>query len=112
MLIRYAMLIVLSSLISAFSQIMLKKAAQKEYSSKLKEYLNPLVICAYGIFVLCTLLTMYALKVVPLSMSPILEASGYIFISVLSYIFFHETLTKKQLCGMMLVLAGIVIYSL
>ncbi len=55
---------------------------------------------------------MYALKVVPLSMSPILEASGYIFVAILSYIFFKEKLTKKQFLGMALIIIGIVIYTL
>lgn len=108
----YSCIMVGSALISSFSQILLKKSAQKNYSSKLKEYLNPLVIFAYGLFFLCTLISMYALKVIPLSMSPILEASGYIFVAVLSYIFFKEKLTKRQLLGMMLIISGIVIYTL
>lgn len=45
-----------------------------------KEYLNPLVIIAYILFFGTTFISMYALKVVPLSMAPILEASGYIFL--------------------------------
>ncbi|MCM1299440.1 MAG: EamA family transporter [Firmicutes bacterium] len=108
----YSCIMVASALISSFSQIMLKKSAQKTYPSKIREYLNPLVIFAYGLFFLCTLISMYALKVVPLSMSPVLEASGYIFVAVLSYIFFKERLTKRQLLGMALIISGIVIYTL
>lgn len=55
---------------------------------------------------------MYALKVVPLSMSPILEASGYIFVAILSFAFFKEKLTKKQLIGMGMIIGGIVVYTL
>lgn len=108
----YSLIMVGSTLISSFSQIMLKKSAQKTYPSRIKEYLNPLVITAYGLFFGCTLLSMYALKVVPLSMSPILEASGYIFVAVLSFVFFKEKLTKKQLIGMCLIIGGIVVYTL
>lgn len=108
----YSCIMVGSVLLSSFSQILLKKSAQKQYPSKLKEYLNPLVVFSYGLFFLCTLITMYALKVVPLSMSPILEATGYIFVAILSYIFFKEKLTKKQLLGMILIISGIVIYTL
>lgn len=108
----YSCIMVGSVLLSSFSQILLKKSAQKQYPSKLKEYLNPLVIFSYGLFFLCTLIAMYALKVVPLSMSPILEATGYIFVAILSYIFFKEKLTKKQLLGMILIISGIVIYTL
>lgn len=39
-----------SVLISSFSQVLLKIAANKKYDSRIKEYLNPIVITAYGIF--------------------------------------------------------------
>ena len=108
----YSLIMVSGSLIASVSQIMLKKSAQKQYPSKLKEYLNPLVIIAYILFFGTTFISMYALKVVPLSMGPILEASGYIFVAVFSYIFLKERMTKKQLFGMALIIIGIVFYSL
>lgn len=108
----YSLIMISGSLIASVSQIMLKKSAEKQYPSRLKEYLNPLVITAYILFFGTTFISMYALKVVPLSMSPILEASGYIFVAILSYIFLKEKMTKKQLLGMALILTGIVVYSL
>ena len=74
--------------LSAISQIMLKKSTQKKYPNKIKEYFNPLVIIAYIIFIGTLLISIYSLKILPLSMTPILEASGYIFVAILSYIFF------------------------
>ncbi len=108
----YSVIYVTGVLISAFSQIMLKASAGRKYKSRIKEYLNPLVITAYAIFFGCTLISMYALKVVPLSMSPVLEGTGYIFVTVLSFLFFKERLTIRQLAGMALVLGGIVIFAL
>ncbi len=108
----YSGIMLVSILISSVSQIMLKKSAQKKYPSKLKEYLNPMVIIAYGLFFGCTLITMYSYKVVPLGMAPVLEAAGYIFVAVLSYIFLKEKLTKRQLIGMALIIGGIVVYNL
>ena len=64
-------LLLLSVFISSVSQIILKKAADKTYESTLKEYMNPMVIGAYGLFFCSVILTMLALKHVPLSMSPI-----------------------------------------
>ena len=95
----YSCIMLGSVLISSFSQIMLKKSTQKTYESKIKEYFNPFVIIAYGLFFGCTLISMYALKVVPLSMSPILEASGYIFVAILSYIFFQGKAEQKTAIG-------------
>ena len=67
--------------------------------------------CVWAVFLLY-LLSLFALKVVPLSMSPILESSGYIFVSILSYMFLKEKLTGRQILGIALIIAGIAIYTL
>lgn len=108
----YSLIMLAGVITSSVSQVLLKKSARKVYGSKLREYLNPLVIIAYGLFFGCTLITVYALKVVPLSTAPVIEASGYIFVAVLSYIFFKEKLTRTQLVGMGLILAGIAVYCI
>lgn len=108
----FSCVFVLSVLISSISQIMLKKSADKVYDNPLKEYLNPFVITAYGLFFISTLITVFAYKYVPLSSGPILESSGYIFVAVLGYIFLKERFTKKKVIGMLLILVGIAIFSL
>lgn len=108
----YCLIMTIGVLITSVSQIMLKKSAEKQYENKIREYLNPLVIIAYVLFFLTTLISVYSLKVVPLSMSPIIESVGYIFVAVLSYIFLKEKMTRKQVIGMVLIIAGIVVYSL
>ena len=105
-------ILLLSVFISSVSQIILKKAAGKTYDSTLKEYLNPMVIGAYGMFFCSVILTMIALKYVPLSMSPILESTGYIFVSVMGYFFLKEKFSKRKLEGFALILDGIVIFNL
>ena len=101
-----------SVFISSVSQILLKKAANRTYETPLKEYLNPLVVGAYGLFFCSVILKMLALKYVPLSMSPILESTGYIFVSVMGYIFLKEKFTRRKLCGFALILAGVIIFNL
>ena len=97
-------ILLFSVFISSVSQILLKKAANRTYESPLKEYLNPLVIGAYGMFFCSVILTMLALKYVPLSMSPILESTGYIFLK--------EKFTKRKLAGFALILAGVIIFNI
>lgn len=99
-------------LVSSASQILLKISAKKQYDSKLKEYLNPLVIISYVLFFGCTLVSMYALKVVPISMSPLLEATGYIFVAIMSVIFLKEKMKKKQVIGIILIIIGIGVFTL
>ena len=102
--------LLISVFISSVSQILLKKAANRIYKNPLAEYLNPLVIGAYAMFFGSVILTMIALKYVPLSMSPILESTGYIFVSVLGYIFLKERFSRRKLFGFALILCGIMIF--
>lgn len=105
-------ILLISVFISSASQILLKKAANRVYANPLKEYLNPLVMGAYAMFFGSMILTMLALKYVPLSMSPILESTGYIFVSVLGYFFLKERFSRRKLAGIALILAGIAIFSM
>lgn len=99
-------------IISAFAQILLKKSAMIQRESKIKEYLNVKTIIAYGIFFSATLCSVYAYKYVPLSMGPILGTTEYIFIAILSYFFLKEKISKKKLLGLIIIICGILIYSL
>lgn len=101
-----------SVLISSISQILLKKSADKTYDSKLKEYLNPLVIIAYCMFFCSMLITMYCYRFVDVSAGPILESAGYIFVAVLGAIFLKEKFTPKKVIGMVVLFCGIALFSL
>lgn len=62
----------------------------------MKEYLNPMVIFAYAMFVGTTFLSIIAYRGIPLSMGPILEATSYIYVTVFGVKIFHERLNKKE----------------
>lgn len=108
----YSLIYVSAVFISAVSQIMLKISAKKQYDSKLREYMNPIVIIAYGLFFGCTLITMLAYTKVPLSLGQILESSGYIFVTILGTTILKERLTRKKLLGMVIILVGILVFTL
>ena len=108
----YAVLMLLGTFISSVAQVMLKKAAQKQYASFWQEYLNPRVIIAYAIFFGASLLAVFAYRAVPLSMGPILEATGSIYVTVFGVLIFHEKLNAKKIVALALILVGIVVYSL
>lgn len=107
----YALLALVAVFISAISQVLLKKAAQKKYDSLLKEYLNVPVITAYGIFFIATVLTVLAYRGIPLSMGGVLEATGYIYVTFFGWKIFNEKITKKKIAALVLIIAGICVYS-
>ena len=108
---KYIALWMFSVIISSFSQILLKAAANKTYPDRLHEYLNPLVIGAYGIFFISTLLTLTALRYVPYRYSSVIEATSYIFIPVFGYLILREKITLRRVSGILIILAGIGIFS-
>ncbi len=108
----FSLIFIFGVFISSASQIILKKAAQKEYPNKIREYLNARVIFAYIIFFGATLCSIWAYTVIPLSLGPILESAGYIFVAVLSWLFLKERITKKKMLGLSIIIVGIIIYSL
>lgn len=106
-----SLILFLGVTISSISQVMLKKAALKTYNSRIKEYLNPLVVFAYVLFILTTVTSILAYKGIPLSMGPILESSGYIYVTVFGVKIFGEKINKKKILALALILVGIAVYS-
>lgn len=107
----YASILLFGVFISSISQVMLKKAAIKAYDSRIREYLNPLVVSAYTIFIISTLLSIVAYKGIPLSMGPVLEATSYIYVTFFGVKLFNEKMNRRKLIALGLVIAGILVYS-
>jgi small multidrug resistance pump len=105
----YIIIFLISVLISAISQLLLKKSANRQHKSKIKEYLNPFVLAAYFMFFGSTLLTVFAYKGVPLTLGPILESTGYIFVAVLSTVFLKEKMTQRKIAGNILIVLGVIV---
>ena len=89
---KFAILILIGTFISSVSQVLLKKSAMKTYSS--------------------TLLSVMAYRGIPLSMGPILEATSYVYVTIFGARIFHETVDKRKLTGLCLIICGILVYSL
>ena len=110
--ITYSLIMLISVLISSVSQIGLKISSNKKYNSFFKEYLNPWVIISYVLFFATTLTTIFAMRVIPISRAMILESAGYVFVTILSYFILKERCSTKKIFGILLILLGVIIYSL
>lgn len=99
----------ITPLLSAVSQLILKKAADNPKLTGLRAYLNVPVILAYGLFFGCMLLNVVALRTLDLTVASVLEASSYIYVMVLSWLFLKEKITKRRLLGNLIIIVGIVL---
>lgn len=98
-------------MVSSISQVILKKSANKSHENLKKEYLNIRVVGAYGLFFLATLITITAYRGLPLSLGLALESTGYVFVSILSYLFLKEKMNKIQILGIFLIVGGVIIFA-
>ena len=99
----------LTPLISAASQLMLKKAADNPAYTGVRFYVNPLVIAAYALFFGCMVANVFALRTLDLTVASVLEASGFLYVMVLGALFLGEKITARKLIGNTLIVLGIVV---
>jgi small multidrug resistance pump len=110
--IKYVLIAMFSGVLSAFSQILLKKSSGIERDSKMKEYFNPYVIGGYGITFTCMVLMVIAYKGLPFKYGAILESLVYLYVMILSRIFFKEELTAKHIIGNLIIVCGVAVFSI
>lgn len=110
--IKYSMLVLLGTFISAVSQVLLKKSAVKTYENRISEYINPFVITAYALFFSATLLSVAAYRVIPLSLGTVLESTSYLYVTLFGKWFFSEKITVKKILSLAMIIGGIIIFSI
>ena len=107
----YSLILLFAIFISALSQVILKKESMKDHNSISEDYLNFNVIFAYILFVGTTLIAILAYKVVPLSLGAVLDTTNYFWITIFGVIIFIECITKRKALALILIIAGIIIFS-
>ena len=98
--------------VSSIAQILLKSSAKIERESFIKEYLNRLVVIGYLMLFASMCIGIIAYRVVPLKYGAIIESLGYVFVMLLSAGFLKEKITRRKFIGNIIIILGIVIFSL
>lgn len=98
--------------VASVSQMLLKKAANNTYKSHIKEYLNVWVICGYGLMVVSTLCAIFAYRGLEYKYGPAIESLGFVFVLIMSNIFYKEKITKIKIIGNILIIIGVLVFCL
>ena len=107
----YKLLVILAVFAAAGAQMLLKQGAKKEYPSFWKQYLNPWVIGGYGIMGVSLLLNIYCLSHgVQVKEVSIIESLGYLFVPMLSWLFFKEKITWRKAGAIAVIMMGVVVF--
>ncbi len=105
-------LYVLAVFLASFAQTLLKLNANKAYIYKKNEFINILVLSAYGLFVISMLLTNLALRSMLYKYSMIMEGLSYISVLVLAKVVLKEKVTAKTWIGNGIIIIGIAIFNI
>ena len=107
----YYLLVILSVLSAAGAQMLLKQGARKNYASYWRQYLNLWVIGGYGIMGASLLLNIFCLSHgVQVKEVSIIESSSYLFVPVLSWLIFKESITWSKAGAIAVIMAGVVVF--
>lgn len=108
----YVLSAVAGVIIASFSQVLLKKGAMRPHISFIRDYLNAPVIIGYAMMFLSVLAAMFAYRGLPMMTVPIIEALGFVLVPVLSFFFFKEKFTRSKFVGIVIIIAGVIIYNI
>ena len=109
---KFILLMFILTFFSALSQLLLKLSANEKHEGRFGEYLNVKVITAYVIFAAVLLLNTYAYTKVNLKYGPVIDTFTYVFVLLLSVLVLREKLTKWKLLGNLMIIAGVLLYSM
>lgn len=104
-------LVVFDVLIAALAQMLLKSSSIDHHKSFIFEYLNPKVIGAYSIMVLSLVLNIYALNHgVLLKELSTIESLSYMFVPLLSFLFFKEKISWRKILAIGVIMTGVIVF--
>ena len=75
-----------------------------------KIFFNYETIIGYGVFFLVTLCVVFLYRYIKLSAGALIDTLSYVFIPVLSWLFFKEKLKIFQIIGIIIIIFGIIVF--
>ena len=108
----YILLMVLSAGITAFSQIILKKSANKKHRGLIYEYVNPYVLISYMCYFGVLALNVFIYTKIDYRFGVVINSMSSVLVMILSRAFLGEIITKRRIYGNILVVIGILVFTL
>lgn len=104
-------IVILSVFLAACAQMLLKEGARQQYDAWWRQYINGWVIGGYAIVFVTMLMNIFAMsRGVEVKEVSIIESMSYMFVPVLSFIFFKERLTWRRVCAIAIIIVGVVVF--
>lgn len=102
---------IVSGLITACSQILLKKSANKKYKCVFFEYLNPFVVTSYILYVTVLALNVLIYTGIDYRFGVVINSLAMVFVMIMSRLILKEHITKNRIVGISLIVLGIICFT-
>ena len=102
----------LAVFVASLSQILLKQSAEKEHKNFFMKFLNWRVILGYALLLGTTVINVFAYRGVELKVTPMIESTGIIWVTVLAFMFLRERPTKRGILSILITILGIIVFSM
>jgi drug/metabolite transporter (DMT)-like permease len=110
---RYYLLFGLSVVLTAVAQLFLKKGADSAARSHwIFLYLNIFSFAGYILMLASTLIALFVLKYIPLKSTILFTPFNYILVLLLSLAILKEKISRLQIAGIFIIIAGMAVYNL
>ena len=106
----YYILYVISVFLASAAQILLKVSADKPRKNIVREYINPHVFLGYLLMLFSMALMVAALRNMAFKFTAVLESLSYLFVPALSMLVLKEKIGKNKAAGIIIIMAGIIIF--
>jgi uncharacterized membrane protein len=111
------LLALLTACSMACGQILFKLGASKWNGETFFQWVwsfitNPFLVFAVFLYAFTTIVWIYVLRILPLSIAYPLTALSYVIVPVISYFFLHEKMSLHTLLGSLLIIQGVIIIHL
>ena len=107
----YYAIVILSVLLAACAQMLLKQGARQQYASLWRQYVNGWVIGGYAIMLGTMLINIFAMsRGVQVKEVSIIESMSYLFVPALSFVIFKEKLTWRKIGAIGIIVIGVIVF--
>lgn len=107
----FYLLVIVSVMTAAGAQILLKQGARKQYPTFWRQYFNPWVMGGYSVMAASLFLNIFCLSHgVQVKEVSVIESLSYLFVPLLSRVFFKERITWRKAGAIAVIMTGVVVF--
>lgn len=99
--------------VAACAQMLLKQGARQGYTPWWRQYINGWVIGGYTVMFLAIIANIWCMHHgVQLKELSIIESMSYLFVPILSWLFFNEQINRRKAVAIGIIIIGVIVFFL